>query len=48
MRSPLDPLFLNDVPPAERWSCDLPEVNGIAKMREVAEDVKAMYRTVSD
>ena len=30
-----DPIFLNDVAPAERWNYDLLETNGIAKMRQV-------------
>ena len=37
-----DPDSLNDVAPAERWSYDLLEANGIAQMRQVVEDVKAM------
>ncbi len=39
-----DPVSLNDVAPAERWSYDLLEANGIAQMRQVTEDVKAMCR----
>ena len=41
-RISLDPVYLNDLAPAERWSYDLLEAKGIAKMREVVEDVKAM------
>ena len=37
-----NPAVFTDVAPAERWSYDLLEANGAAKMRQVAEDVKAM------
>ena len=37
-----DPDLIIYEAPAERWGYDLLEVDGIAKMREVAEDVKAM------
>lgn len=40
-RISLDPVFLNDLAPAEQWSYDLLEANGIAKMCEVVEDVKS-------
>lgn len=37
---------LNDVVPAERWSYDLLEANGIAQMRKVTEDVRAMCQAL--
>ena len=42
-----DPDSLDDVAPAERWSYDLLEANGIAQMRQVAEDVKAMCQALN-
>ena len=45
---PPDPIFLNDVAPAERWSYDLLEANGIAQMRQVVEDVKAMCQALNN
>lgn len=44
---PPDPASLNDVAPAERWRYDLLEANGIAKMRQVVEDVKAMCQALN-
>jgi hypothetical protein len=41
-----DPVCLSDVAPAERWSYDLLEANGIAQMRQVTEDVKAMCQVL--
>ena len=42
-----DPDSLNDLAPAERWSYDLLEANGIAQMRQVAEDVKEMCQALN-
>ena len=39
---------LNDMAPAERWSYDLLEANGIAQTRQVAEDVKAMCQALNN
>ncbi|KAH9010086.1 hypothetical protein EDB83DRAFT_2178271, partial [Lactarius deliciosus] len=33
---------LDDVAPIERWNCDLLEDEGINRIRQVAQDVKAM------
>ena len=43
-----DPDSLNDLAPAERWGYDLLETNGIAQMRQVAEDVKEMCQALND
>jgi hypothetical protein len=43
-----DPVSLNDVAPAERWSYDLLEANGIAQMRQVTEDVRAMCQALNN
>jgi len=43
-----DPVSLNDVAPAERWSYDLLEANGNAQMRKVVEDVKAMCQALNN
>jgi hypothetical protein len=42
-----DPVCLNDVVSAERWSYDLLKASGIARMRRVTEDVRAMCRSLS-
>jgi hypothetical protein len=42
-----DPISLNDVAPAERWSYDLLEANGIAQMRQVTEDVRAIRQALN-
>jgi hypothetical protein len=41
-----DPVILNDVAPAERWSYDILEPNGIAQLHEVVQDVKAMCQAL--
>jgi hypothetical protein len=43
-----DPVSLNDMAPAERWSFDLLEANGTAQMRKVVEDVKAMCQALNN
>jgi hypothetical protein len=45
---PPDRVSLNDLAPAERWSCDLLEANGAAQMRQVVEDVKAMCQALNN
>jgi hypothetical protein len=37
-----DPVFLNGLAPVERWGYDVFQAKGIAQLRRVAEDVKAM------
>jgi hypothetical protein len=43
-----DPVSFNDVAPVERWNYDLLEANGIAQMRQVVEDVKAMCQALNN
>jgi len=43
-----DPIFLNDVAPADRWNYDLLEADGIARMRQVAQDVRAMCQALDN
>jgi hypothetical protein len=43
-----DPKCVNDVAPVERWGYDLLEADGIAQIRRVAEDVKAMCLAVNN
>ncbi|KAF9511371.1 hypothetical protein BS47DRAFT_1184033 [Hydnum rufescens UP504] len=43
-----DSIFLNDVAPADRWNYDLLEANGIARMRQVAQDVMAMCQALNN
>ena len=45
---PADPMFLNDVAPADRWNYDLLEADGIARMRQVAQDVRAMCQALDN
>ena len=42
-----DPESVDYEAPAERWGYDLLEADGIAKMREVVEDVKAMCQSLN-
>ncbi len=42
-----DPVSLNNAAQTERWSYDLLEANGIAQMRQVIKDVKAMCQAQS-
>ena len=42
-----DPESVNDLAPAERWGYDLLEADGITKMCEVVEDVKAMCQALN-
>ena len=45
---PADPNRLGkDVAPASRWNYDLLQPEGIAQMRKVVEDVKAMCESLS-
>ncbi|KAJ2920066.1 hypothetical protein MD484_g271, partial [Candolleomyces efflorescens] len=39
---PADPLFLNDVAPADRWDCDLLEADGAARFRQLVDSVLEM------
>ncbi|KAH9168669.1 hypothetical protein EDB89DRAFT_1990501 [Lactarius sanguifluus] len=41
-----DPNILNDVAPIERWNCDLLEDDGINRIRQVVQDVKAMCQAL--
>ena len=43
-----DPIFLNDLAPADRWNYDLLEANGIARMRQVAQDVWVMCQALDN
>lgn len=43
-----DPIFLNDVAPADRWNHDPLQANGIARMRQVAQDVRAMCEALDN
>lgn len=43
-----DPEYINDVAPAERWSHDLLDANGAARVRQVVEDVLATCQAVGD
>lgn len=43
-----DPIFLNDMAPADRWNYDLLEANGIARMRQVAQDARAMCQALDN
>ncbi|KAJ3517648.1 hypothetical protein NLJ89_g376 [Agrocybe chaxingu] len=45
---PVDPVILNDVAPADRWSCDLLDAVGIARVREVAQGVRAMCQALAN
>ena len=35
-------IVLNHLAPADRWNYDILEADGIARMRQVAQDVRAM------
>jgi len=41
-------IFLNDMAPADRWNYDILEADGIARMRQVVQDVKAMCQALDD
>ena len=41
------PVYLNELAPAERWSYDVLEPEGIAQIRKVVEDVKSMCEASS-
>ena len=43
-----DPMFLEDIAPADRWNYDLLEADGIARMRQVAQDVRAMCQALDN
>lgn len=42
-----DPIYLNDLAPAERWDCDLLQPEGTARMLQVVDDVKAMCQALN-
>ncbi|EGO31039.1 hypothetical protein SERLADRAFT_444612 [Serpula lacrymans var. lacrymans S7.9] len=42
------PVILNDVAPADRWSCDLLDADGIARVRQVAQDVRTTCQALAD
>ena len=41
-----DPDFLNDMAPVERWNCDILENEGIHRVRQVVQDVKAVCQAL--
>ena len=43
-----DLTYLNDVAPAERWTHDLLDANGAARIRQMVEDVLAMCQAVGN
>ncbi|KAH8987462.1 hypothetical protein EDB92DRAFT_1936077 [Lactarius akahatsu] len=45
---PPDPNILNDLAPIERWNCDLLEDEGINRIRQVVQDVKAMCQALGN
>jgi hypothetical protein len=42
------PSLLNDVAPADRWGCDLLEPDGIARMRQVVQNVQDMCQALEN
>jgi hypothetical protein len=44
---PAHPVILNDLAPADRWSCDLLDADGIARLRQIAQDVRAMCQALA-
>ncbi|EGN93143.1 hypothetical protein SERLA73DRAFT_190015 [Serpula lacrymans var. lacrymans S7.3] len=42
------PVILNDVAPADRWSCDLLDADDIARVRQVAQDVRTTCQALAD
>ncbi|KAH9050348.1 hypothetical protein EDB83DRAFT_2226674, partial [Lactarius deliciosus] len=43
-----DPNILNDLAPVERWNCDLFEDEGINRIHQVVQDVKAMCHVLGE
>jgi len=43
-----DPILLNELAPADRWGFDVLEADGIARMHQVAQDVKAMCEALGN
>lgn len=44
---PADPLFLNDVAPANRWNCDLLEADGAIRFRRLVENIMVIARPLN-
>jgi len=43
-----DPIYQNDVAPSDRWNYDILEADGIARMRQVAQDVRALCEALNN
>ena len=43
-----DPILLNELAPADRWGFDVLEADGIARIHQVAQDVRAMCEALGN